>query len=206
MESQNRSGALNREKAKELFAATSKTISDISDELIQNLFEKSNLVHFEQGELFQRAGEFPKYLGFNLNGLFRLYYIDNEGHDLTKGFSDRGSFVVSYSALVQKRPSHFFIEALVDTDILQFDWSELMEMLENDLRWYPFVFKLVENVYIVKEMRERSFLIDDATTRYLNCKREYPNLESKVKQYHIASFIGITPQALSRIRKKLKLT
>ena len=81
-----------------------------------------------------------------------------------------------------------------------------MEMLENDLRWYPFVFKLVENVYIVKEMRERSFLIDDATTRYLNCKREYPNLESKVKQYHIASFVGITPQALSRIRKKLKLT
>ena len=57
---------------------------------------------------------------------------------------------------------------------------------------------------IMKEMREKSFLLDDATTRYLNFKKEYPDLENKIKLYHIASFIGITPGALSRIRKNLK--
>jgi hypothetical protein len=77
-------------------------------------------------------------------------------------------------------------------------------MIDADIRWYPFVFKLLETVYIMKEMREKSFLLDSAADRYLQFLREYPNLEEHVKLYHIASFIGITPEALSRIRKKMK--
>lgn len=196
---------LKRGDAEEIFIRSAKALSDIPQELIECLFKKSDLVHFKKGELFQRAGDYPRYAGFNLNGIFRFYYIDDEGNDLTKVFSDTGKFILSYSALVQHRPSYFFIEALVDTDMLLFDWEQWMEMVEQDIRWYPFVFKLVENVYIMKEMREKSFLLDDATTRYLNFRAEYPNLENKVKQYHIASFIGITPEALSRIRKNLKL-
>jgi len=196
---------MDRKKAQDLFKKSIRTLSNIPDELIDSLFEKCKLVHFKKGVSFQRAGDIPEYMGFNLNGIFRLYYIDDDGNDLTKGFSTAGRFVVSYSALVQKRPSYFFIEAIVDTDILQFNYSQWMQMIEEDIRWYPFIFKLVETVYIMKEMREKSFLLDDATTRYLNFRNEYPDLECKIKQYHVASFIGITPEALSRIRKKLKL-
>jgi hypothetical protein len=58
----------------------------------------------------------------------------------------------------------------------------------------------------MKEMREKSFLLDNATTRYLQFRKDYPGLEDKINLYHIASFIGITPEALSRIRKKLNMT
>ena len=103
--------------------------------------------------------------------VYSLYYIDDDGNDLTKGFSTAEKFVISYSALVQQRPSYFYIEALVDTDILQFNYNQWMELVAEDDRWYPFLFKLVESVYIMKEMREKSFLLDSATSRYLAFKQ-----------------------------------
>jgi CRP-like cAMP-binding protein len=197
---------MNNEQAHALLRKSIKALANIPDELVDNLLSICRPVHFEKGQLFLMAGDVPEYVEFNLNGIFRLYYIDDDGNDLTKGFSTAGKFVISYSALVQQRSSYFFIEAIVDTDILQFKYHQWMQMVEEDIRWYPFVFKLLESVYIMKEMREKSFLLDDATSRYLGFRRDYPDLESKVKLYHVASFIGITPEALSRIRKKLKLT
>jgi CRP-like cAMP-binding protein len=149
------------------------------------------------------AGEVPSDVGFNLNGVFRLYYIDQNGNDLTKGFSTAGKFVISYSALVQHRPSFFSIEALVDTDIVRCNYDQWMQLAAEDIRWYPFLYKLVETVYVMKEMRERSFLLNSATERYLAFQHEYPDLEDRIRLYHIASFIGITPEALSRIRRQL---
>lgn len=180
-------------------------LSNIPDELIDNLFNICKLVQFKKGEQFLLAGDVPEYMGFNLNGVFRLYYIDNNGNDFTKGFCTQGKFVVSYSAMAQQRESYFFIEALVNTDILQFKYLEWMRMIEKDIRWYPFIFKLLENVYIMKELREKSFLLEDAKTRYLNFKKDYPGLEEKINLYHIASFLGITPESLSRIRNMLKI-
>ncbi len=192
---------------KEAYTRLKRSISalcDVPDELIQDLFNICRPVCIKKGQLFIKAGEVPKVMGFNLNGIFRLYYIDDEGNDSTKGFCTPGKFVVSYSALVQNRQSYFFIEAITDTDILQFSYTGWMKLADKDIRWYPLLFKLVEVVYIMKEMREKTFLLDDATTRYLNFQKDYPDLENIIKLYHIASFIGITPGALSRIRSRIR--
>ncbi len=180
------------------------SIAGTPDELIDRLLNISELVHIRKGGEFVREGEIPRNMGFNLNGVFRLYYIDQQGNEFTKGFSVRGNYVISYSALVQKRPSFFYIEALEDTDILRFQYDQWMHLANQDIRWYPLLYKLVESVYIKKEMREKAFLLDDATTRYLEFRTLFPGLEDRIKLYHIASFLGITPEALSRIRKKLK--
>jgi CRP-like cAMP-binding protein len=191
-------------QALDFFKRSILAMSNLPDELIERLISISRPVHYKKGQFFLMAGDVPEYVGFNLNGVFRLYYVDENGNDLTKGFSTAGKFVISYSALVQKRPSYFYIEALVDIDVVQFKYDSWRQMIDADIRWYPFVFKLLETVYIMKEMREKSFLLDSAADRYLQFLREYPNLEEHVKLYHIASFIGITPEALSRIRKKMK--
>ncbi len=194
------------EHAYDLLRKSMLVLADIPDELVKSLYGICRLVHIEAGQIFLMAGDVPDDMGLNLNGIFRLYYIDDDGNDLTKGFCTPGKFLVSYSAMVQQRPSYFFIEALVEADVLLFKFSHWMQMVQEDLRWYPVMFKLVESVYIMKEMREKSFLLDDATTRYLDFRRDYPGLENQIKLYHVASFIGITPEALSRIRRKLKLT
>jgi CRP-like cAMP-binding protein len=179
------------------------SLADVPDQLIDRLIAISSLAHYKKGQTMLMAGEVPSDVGFNLNGVFRLYYIDQNGNDLTKGFSTAGKFVISYSALVQHRPSFFSIEALVDTDIVRYNYDQWMQLAAEDIRWYPFLYKLVETVYVMKEMRERSFLLNSATERYLAFQHEYPDLEDRIRLYHIASFIGITPEALSRIRRQL---
>jgi CRP-like cAMP-binding protein len=178
------------------------SLSCIPEELIKQLFSICKPVRYQKGEYFLMAGTVPEYVGFNLNGVFRLFYMDVKGNDQTKGFSTEGKFVISYSALAMDRPSYFSIEALVDTDILRFSYRQWMRMVDEDIRWYPFIFKLLQQVYIMKEMREKSFLLDSAKTRYLAFQKEYPRLANEIKLYHIASFLGITPETLSRIRKE----
>ncbi len=174
----------------------------IPDELIQQLFSICSEHIIRKGEFFIRAGDISKYMGLNLDGLFRIYYVDENGNDFTKAFSETGRFLISYSAIVQKRPSYFNIEALQDSSILKFDYGLFDKMIQEDIRWYPFIFKLLESVYIMKELREKSFLLDDASERYQEFRKRYAGVENKIKLYHVASFLGITPEALSRIRKR----
>lgn len=179
-----------------------KDLWDLPDELIQQLYGICFETVIHKGEFFIQAGDVPRHMGYNLNGLFRLYYIDEEGNDYTKAFSETGRFIISYSAIIQKRPSFFNIEALQDSRILKFEYEAFDQMIQSDIRWYPFAFKLLESVYVMKELREKSFLLDDASKRYDEFKERYAGVEDQIKLYHVASFLGITPEALSRIRKR----
>ncbi len=178
-----------------------KELANIPDEMIEKLYAICNEQDIKKGEFFIRAGSVPEHMGFNLEGLFRLYYLDEDGNDFTKAFSEPGRFLISYSAIVQKRPSYFSIEALQDSKILKFNYEAFDQMIQSDTRWYPFTYKLLETVYIMKELREKSFLLDDAAKRYQEFKERYADVEDQIKLYHVASFLGITPEALSRIRK-----
>lgn len=180
-------------------------LANTQEELIKQLYSICNEQVIKKGEFFIRAGEISRYMALNLDGLFRFYYIDEEGNDYTKGFNKADQFLMSYSAVVQKRPSFFSIEALQDSHILKFDFEAFNQMMREDIRWYPFTFKLLEKKYVMKELRERSFLLENAEERYQDFKKDYAEVADKIKLYHVASFIGITPEALSRLRKMEKL-
>ncbi len=155
-----------------------------------------------KGAYFVRVGDRPEYVGFNLNGILRYYYLDENGRDTSKGFSIPGRFVISFSSMAEKRESYFSIEALSSVDLLIFKYADWLFLADRDMRWYKFFFKLLESAYVTKELREKSLLQDDAATRYMNFSKEYPGLESKIRQHYIASFLGISPEALSRLRNK----
>lgn len=174
---------------------------NIPEELIKQLYDICIEQVIRKGEFFIHAGDISKYMGLNLDGLFRFYYTDKEGNDFTKGFNKTGQFLISYSAIVQKRASYFNIEALQNSRVLKFDYGVFNSMIESDIRWYPFTYKLLESIYIIKELREKSFLLEDASKRYEEFREVYSDVEDKIKLYHVASFLGITPEALSRIRK-----
>lgn len=87
------------------------------------------------------------------------------------------------------------------SEILEFDYRRWMQIRENHPCWDRFLIKLLEKGYSTKEKRERELLHLDADERYAIFLEEYPTLESRVKQHMIASYLGITPESLSRIRK-----
>jgi len=113
------------------------------------------------------------------------------------------SFISSYSAMISKTPSYFSIEAIENSEVLEIPYYRWQKLLDQNPNWKNLLIKLLEKGYATKERREREFLLLDAENRYRIFLEEYTNLESRVKQRMIASYLGITPIALSRIRKKM---
>lgn len=167
----------------------------------QQLFKPVSL---NKGDFFVRAGEIPKTLGFVVTGLLRLFYIDINGTEFNKSFSAENGFIAAYTGLLLQEPSRLFIEALEDSQLLVADYAAYLTLAEGHNCWQIINRKIAENLFIKKEKRESELLLDNATTRYLTFLDEFPSLENRLRQYHIASYLGITPVALSRIRTQLK--
>ena len=151
-----------------------------------------------------------------LSGLFRYLYIDSQGNEYTKAFMAESSFLSSYSSMIRGEASYYFIEALEDAEVLAFRYDDWLLLRKTDPVWNDLLVRLLEKGYSVKERRERELLLldadggptavfVDAAARYLNFCAEYPDLNERVKQHQVASFLGIKPESLSRIKKKSKL-
>ncbi|MDP4146027.1 MAG: Crp/Fnr family transcriptional regulator [Bacillota bacterium] len=160
-------------------------------------------VKLAKKEFFLREGEIPDRLGFNVSGALRCYYIDRKGNDITKFFSFEGS-VCSYAGLLLKKESKYYIEALEDCVLMVADYDSFEKMIEDSSLWLKLVKKIQDQILIYKEERESSFLMETATERYNNFKKNYPEVEERINQSYIASYLGISAVSLSRIRNKLK--
>jgi CRP-like cAMP-binding protein len=154
-------------------------------------------------EYFIRAGEVPHKIAFIGTGLFRYIYINDKGDEFTKGIIVENFFLSSYSAMILGKPSYFSIEALEDSMVLEINWNDFLQLLDKDVFWVKYLLKLIEKGYIIKEKRERDLLLLDAETRYKNFLIEFPGMDQRIKQGIIASYLGIKPETLSRIRKKI---
>ncbi|MEJ1237214.1 Crp/Fnr family transcriptional regulator [Chryseolinea sp. T2] len=171
---------------------------------------KVNAIAFSEtikrGEYFIREGAIPTRFGFVVRGLFRYYYLDTKGTEFTKGFFPENNFLTSYTAMKAHRPSYFAIEAMEDSDVVAIDYHHWHSLYAGHPCWQRFLLALLEKGYAKKESRERELLVFNAEERYLLFREQFPNLEARIKQHMVASYLGITPVALSRIRKTLSMT
>lgn len=178
-------------------------LTDLTESEISEFTKIARIKTFKQKSLFIRAGQIPTEFGFVISGLFRYVYNSEQGKELTKVFMPEKSFVSSYSAMISKTTSYFFIEAIEDSKVLVISNNRWKKLREQNPKWNLLLIKLLEKGYAVKEKREREFLLLGAESRYKIFLEEYPTLENRVKQHMVASYLGITPITLSRIRKKM---
>lgn len=158
----------------------------------------------ERGDCFVQMGEFQSRLAFINSGIFRVYCIDESGNEKTMAFRQRGHFLAAYSPLLENKESWYFIQALSEAEILSIEFKDYVALSKEHQSWGSLEKNYLINLFIEKEDRERSFLMEDATTRYLKFCKNNPALEKTVSQFHIASYLGISPVSLSRIRAQIK--
>lgn len=181
-----------------------KAIADVPENEWLKLSSVLRPMTIRKDNFFLRAGETPKYLGFNVSGLFRYYYVDFKGVEFTKFFVCDNDFVAPYVVLLSDQKSKVFIQAMEDSFLLIVDYLDYRKLLESHPCWQVITRILVERTLVDKEKREAELLMEDAKTRYLNFLEEFPELASRLKQYVIASYLGISPVTLSRIRTQLR--
>lgn len=151
-----------------------------------------------------REGSVPKTVAFVKKGLFSYYYTTEEGNIVIKKFFAEHSFVASTSAMLQKKPSLFNICALEDAEVLEYDFSSFQLLVAKFPDLAMFYIKYMEKHWVVaKEVLEITAKYQNAKERYLTFQAMYPGLNERLKQHHVASYLGITPTQLSRIRKEL---
>lgn len=177
-----------------------KNIRDLIDELAAY----GKVKNYEAKQPFIREGVIPNKIGIVKRGLFRYYYLTEEGKEFTKVFMKEGAIISSYSSMISGEKSYYTIEAIEASEVIELTYFQWKKLRSTDSKWDKLLIAFLEKGYGVKEKREREFLLMDAESRYRLFKEEYPKLEKRIKQHMIASYIGITPIALSRIRKKMK--
>jgi CRP-like cAMP-binding protein len=176
---------------------------DIPEVELQRAAGMSKLLRVKKNHHFINIGEIPDKMGYILTGIFRVYYITEEGVDRTLVFRNENNFLSAFSAFLEGTPSWYAIQALEDSVLSCITLQDYNRLMENNSCWNTLTRKYVEQLFIEKEKRERGFLSEDAATRYLTFLQRYPGIEERIPQYYIASYLGITPVALSRTRKKL---
>ena len=110
--------------------------------------------------------------------------------------------VGGYSSLVSQLPNSINQQALTDCDLLIANYTKLTDLLDKHQDLERLLRKISENYFVEKEKREVEIVLLEAKKRYAIFQREFPQLEQLIPQYHIASYLGITPTQLSRIRAK----
>ena len=168
-------------------------------ERIEPLFSEKTLT---KGEYFIREGETAKQIGFLSSGIIRAFYRNEEGLEYNKHFFIQSNIVGGYSSLVTAMPNKINQQALTDCKILVAQYSEITKLYDTYPDFERVGRKLAEFYFVQKEKREIEIVLLDADKRYLIFREEYPQLEQLIPQYQIASYLGITPTQLSRIRRK----
>lgn len=172
--------------------------------LSEELERYGKLTRYNPKEVFENIGNVPRKIGIIKSGLFRYYYLTEEGKEYTKAFMREGDLLSSYSAMVSGEVSQYAIEAIEISEVVEVSYHKWQNLRSKDDKWDKFLITFLEKGYRMKEKREREFLLLDSESRYRLFLKEFPCFAGRLKQHMIASYLGITPIALSRIRKKMK--
>ena len=180
------------------------SITDIPNAEVEKVLGVFHVSELQKNRFLVSAGEVPATLAFVVSGILRLYYISDSGFEFTKSFCVKGDMAAAYTALLNNEPSKLFIQTLEDSQLLTANYEEYRAVTAESSCWQKVNQNIAERLFMKKEKRESSLLLDDAQTRYIKFGNEYPGLESRIKQHLIASYLGITPVTLSRIRARLR--
>lgn len=188
--------------AYESLQLTLRRIAPLPDEEFAYLREHAEARTYAAGSTLIEMGEKPKQCWFLASGFLRFFYLTETGREYNKAFARPGEIVVPLSALVSNTPSNFTIAAVTDARTLVFPTSLLATLYDRHPIWDRIGRVLAEQMAARKEARERELLLDSALIRFTRFAERYPELMEWLPQRQIASYIGVTEQALSRLLRE----
>lgn len=147
-----------------------------------------------------KEGQACKYINFVQSGALRAYYLDKEGKESTIMFAVADWWITDMYCFINKLPAMLYIEAIEDSCIFQLKKEYLDELYDKVPKFERFFRIIMQNAYIREQLRVIQNLSLSAEERYRNFLSKYPQVAQQVTQKQIASYLGITPEFLSKIR------
>lgn len=154
-----------------------------------------------KGETLLDAGQEAQVAGVVLEGVVGEFYVGIDGKRKAKWLASEGDVVGSMEDLVRKGPARATIQSLTPSVVLCLPYARLRSLALGDLEWAGFFIAVMEHLYRQKSEREYTLLMLDAEDRYRWFRRHHGNIEGKVSQEIVASYLGVTPVHLSRVKR-----
>ena len=154
-------------------------------------------------EFLQRAGSVAKYAAFVARGCLRTYAIDAKGKEHIVQFAPETWWVADNVSLASGTPSEYFIDALEESDLLLIAPPSHEALVERIPGYAAALRKGLQRHAAAKDTRIVSTMSASAQERYLQFLQTYPSLATRVPQWMLASYLGVSPETVSRIRRKL---
>ena len=174
-------------------------LSPEDESVVADIFRVRN---YKKGDHLLSEGELCRYITFIETGLVR-YYIRTDGEERTNYFNKEGEFVCDYTSFLPKAPAMVNIQALEDCVVWNVSFDGIQEFYKKVTHGERFGRLAIESVFVTIVAQIGSLYTDPPETRYRNFLQRYPSIVQRIPQYYIASYVGVKPQSLSRIRKRL---
>lgn len=154
--------------------------------------------------VFHKLNEIENHISFIESGVVRLYIPkENSEKEITFGFSFKDQFISAYDSFLTRQPSAYELEALTETTLLSITYDDLQDVYKTTEIGNLIGRLAAERLFLIKSKREQHLLNLTAEERYLKLFKERPELIRIIPLKYISSYIGVTAQALSRIRRRL---
>lgn len=167
---------------------------------IDLIISKAEETELYKGKYFAEEGKILQQVGFILDGIFRIWYYNDKGEEITKIFIEEKHLLFN----LKNVPSAEYIQAATDCKLLVFSNAGWKEISDTIPEWESMIHKITNAALVQKLKRVSPLISQDATTRYLEFMEKYPTLVNRIPLSYIASYLGITQQSLSRIRKTIR--
>lgn len=176
---------------------------NLNKQQIDLITSKATVLELHKNGYFSEAGKIPRQVGFVMEGVLRGCYYNNKGEEITRCFIPENNMAVDYPNFEANSASAEYLQASTDCKLFVFskqDWDELSHTIVG---WDSIKNKIVQKC-LYQKSRKSPIISQDATTRYLEFLENYPTLANRVALSQIASYLGVTQQSLSRIRKNIR--
>jgi len=173
------------------------------DKLQYKIISKSKFKKVPKNTILLKEGELCKTFVYLKKGIIRHYFTDRKGNDITKNFIKAPAyFCYSLSSFFSKIPGVIQCETLSEVELYEMTYENFLEMLQN-FDFLNLWNNILSSFILKKEKKELALLRDNSTQQYLQFLKEFPGVLNEIPHYYIASYLSISPETLSRIRKSI---
>lgn len=175
----------------------------LSEEEIRLIEHKVTQRNVKRRQMILQEGFVCKHYSFVVSGCFRMYGLDDKGYEHNIQFAAEGDWISDIGSFHSQKPSKLFIEAIEPAEIIQIEQQELYFLYRNIPKLDRIFKVLIENKFVELQNRVLQTFSSTAQERYLSFLEQYPHLSNRLPNTQIASYLGITPEFLSKVRKDL---
>jgi hypothetical protein len=175
---------------------------NLNKQQINLILSKTTELHLKKEQYFSEAGKIPGQVGFILEGVIRGCYYNNKGEEITRCLIAENSLVVDYLNFESNSIATEYLQACTDCKLIVFSKAGWEELSQTIVGWDAIKGKMVQ-LCMYQKSRKGPVISQDASARYLEFLKNYPSLVNRIPLAHIASYIGVTQQSLSRIRRNI---